>query len=131
MITVLLDTNFLLIPGQFRVDIFSEIERVCGFAYELAVLDLTIGELKGIALHQKGRDKEAALLALRLLDAKKVRVIDTKNISFKNVDQIILNYAGRGAIAATQDRALQSALRRKGVRLLVLRQKKYLMLSEN
>ncbi|MBW2991754.1 hypothetical protein KY345_00870 [Candidatus Woesearchaeota archaeon] len=28
---IILDTNFLLIPGQFKIDIFSEIRRICDF----------------------------------------------------------------------------------------------------
>ena len=35
MIKVILDTNFLMIPYKFRVDIFSELTRVCNFSYKL------------------------------------------------------------------------------------------------
>ena len=52
MKTVLLDTNFLLIPAQFKVDIFSEIDRICTFQYEIAVLDKTIDELNKIIKEQ-------------------------------------------------------------------------------
>ena len=107
---ILLDTNFLLIPGQFKVDIFSEIERICTFNFELCVLDVTIEELENIARKQVGRDKAAALLAMKLLKAKRVEVIDSgkyvdegtaeikpessfpKSASFKNFYQIITDF---------------------------------------
>ena len=42
---IILDTNFLLIPAQFNVDIFSEIERICDFQYQLCIVDKTLSEL--------------------------------------------------------------------------------------
>ena len=51
---ILLDTNFLLIPSQFKVDIFSEIKRICNFSYKLYVLDKSVGELNYIIENQKG-----------------------------------------------------------------------------
>jgi len=46
---IILDTNFLLIPAQFKVDIFSEIDRICSFTYSLFVLDKSVEELKKIS----------------------------------------------------------------------------------
>ena len=52
---IILDTNFLLIPSQFNVDIFTEIDRICLFKYKLCVLDETINELNSIIEKQKGK----------------------------------------------------------------------------
>ena len=41
---IILDTNFLMIPSMFKVDIFSEIERICDFKYELCIVDKTLDE---------------------------------------------------------------------------------------
>ncbi len=121
---IILDTNFLLIPAQFKVDIFSEIERVCDFKYSLNVLDKTVGELKGIVQKQKGKQKLAAALALKLLKAKKVKVIKTEK--GKYVDDVLVEMAKKGDIlVATQDRALKKRLK---VPLILLRQKKYLVI---
>ena len=46
MAKIILDTNFLMIPAQFNVDIFSEIHRICDFKYELYIIDKTIDELR-------------------------------------------------------------------------------------
>ena len=49
MIQVILDTNFLLIPSQFGVDVFSEIERLVHERHEVCVLDKSLDELRLIS----------------------------------------------------------------------------------
>ena len=123
---ILLDTNFLLIPAQFKVDIFSEIDRIADFRYKVIVLDKTIDELKKIIKEQKGKNKRAASLALQLLKTKHIKTLNTQKL-YKPVDEIILNLAKKSfSIVATQDKALKTRLKAKGVKLIVLRQKKYL-----
>ncbi len=130
MQTIILDTNFLMIPAQFRVDIFSEIRRICNFRYELAVADKTLEELAKI-LEKGGKAKAQALLAMKLLDACKVRILSSKTATFKNVDKIILFLAAREkAIVATQDAALRKELKKLGLKAIALRQKKYLEILE-
>ncbi|MBI2574621.1 nucleotide-binding protein [Candidatus Woesearchaeota archaeon] len=130
-VQIILDTNFLLIPGQFRVDIFSEILRICSFRYELCVLDSSVGELKGIIGSGKGADKASARLALQLINAKKLHILSPKTATFKNVDETILDLAAKNeAIAATQDKELRSKMRKLSAKVIVLKQKKYLELLE-
>ncbi|MBI4738835.1 nucleotide-binding protein [Candidatus Woesearchaeota archaeon] len=126
---VILDTNFLLIPGQFKVDIFSEIDRIMPGKYDLCVIDRTLDELEGIinSGEASGADKAAAKLAKALIKAKQIPALKTeKNL---NVDNLIKKQALQGGyIVATQDRALKSALKEKNIPLIVLRQKKHLKL---
>ena len=121
---ILLDTNFLMISFQFRVDIFSEIERICNFNYKLFVLDKTIEELKNIYETQKGKHKEASKIALQLLKLKKVDVIKTG--SKKHTDDIILDYAKKDYLVATQDKDLKRKLINFGIEVIVMKQKKML-----
>ncbi len=128
---IVLDTNFLLIPGQFGVDIFAELERVCGFKYEIAVLAATVKELEGIIAGKtvSAKDRMAARLGLQLLKAKGVKVVNPKQKVFKSADKAILELAsanGGDAVVATQDRELRDKLAAKGVAVIVLRQKRYL-----
>lgn len=126
-VKILLDTNFLLIPGQFKVDIFSEIHRICDFSYEIVVLDRTIDELESIAAQQRGKDKMAAKLALQLIKVKKPVILASKTATFKNVDKTILELAAKERLmVATQDRLLKSELKKLGIGLIELRQEKYL-----
>ena len=123
---VLIDTNFLLIPVQFKVDIFSEIERICDFDYKLYILDKTTEELESIIKTQKGKSKDAAKLALRLIVLKGINTIKTE----KNVyaDTAITNIAAKeGFIVATQDKGLKMRLKAKNVPIMTLRQKKYVI----
>ena len=122
---ILLDTNFLLIPAKFNVDIFSEIERICHFNYELCILDRSVEELEKIKNTKKDKHSIYAKLALALLKNKKIKVIKMK--SAENVDDLILGLDGY--IVATQDKELADKLKEKEVALIALRQKKYLILK--
>jgi len=120
---ILLDTNFLLIPAQFKIDIFSEIDKLMLEKYQLFALDKVIEELKSIQKNSKQslKNRNAAKLALQLVKAKKVNIIKTKED--KPVDDIIT--ALKGYIIATQDIALK---RRVNAKIITLRAKKKLII---
>lgn len=122
---ILLDTNFVMIPATLKVDIYSELDRICDFPYELYVLDETFIELNNIIERRRGKEKAAARLAKAILEAKKPKTLKTTSSDY--VDNIILGL--KGFIVATQDRILRSKLKKQGVRTIVLRQTKYLMLD--
>ena len=126
-IKIILDTNFLLVPSQFNVDIFSEIDRVCNFSYGLFVVKETITELKGITYSSKssGKDKKAAKLALLLLKKLKVKIVPFNRKVFKRADETIIAIADKECVVATQDIRLRRKLRGK-CSLIILRQKQYL-----
>ena len=125
---ILLDTNFILIPAIFRVDIFSEINRILFSNYELCVLDKTIEELNNM-VKREGRLKQNAKLALSIIKARKIRVITTH--SQKYADQLILDTTNKSQyIVATLDMALKRKLKGKRIPIITMRQKKYLILAE-
>ena len=122
---ILLDTNFLMICFQFRVDIFTELDRVCNFNFKLFVLDKTIEEIEKIVEEQKGKNKEAAKIALKLIAIKKINIIKTK--SNRKTDDVIRDIAAKdNYIVATQDKDLKRRLINQGASVIVLRQKKVL-----
>jgi len=126
---IILDTNFLLIPIQFKVDIFSEIDRICSFNYQICVLDKSVSELENIMKNQKGKSKRAAEIALGLIKPKNIKIIPTKDME-KNTDDIIVEIVNKNEhIVATSDKELKKRLKQKGISLISLRQKKYLILS--
>lgn len=124
---ILLDTNFLLIPAQFGVDIFSEIERICHFPYKLCVLDKTVNELEKIEQTQKGKHRERAKLALSLIKNKKINIIPSEKGNY--VDDIIVGLINSNYIVATQDKELKKRVEAKKVPIISLRQKKYLIME--
>lgn len=121
---IILDTNFLLISGQFNIDIFSELRRICDFRYELYIIDKTINELEKIISTQSLKHKKYARIALDLIRIKNIKKIKTKEKN--NVDELIIKKADKNTIVATQDIRLKSALKAKKIPIITLRQKKYL-----
>jgi hypothetical protein len=126
---VILDTNFLLIPGQFKVDIFTEIERILSEPYELCIIDQSLKELNGLAAAGKEKDKFAAKLALVLAIQKNLKTLHSSG-SKKSVDDIIVDKADENTYVATQDKALRERLAEKKAKIIGLRQQKYLALMD-
>ena len=124
--TIILDTNFLLIPGQFKVDVFSEIDRICDFEHELATVPETLEELRKIADSGNGKDARAAKMGLELLRKRKVAELKNYRKVFKSADDAIVAIADNNVIVATQDKLLRTKLNKRGIRIVTLRQKQYL-----
>ena len=125
---IYIDTNFLLIPAQFGVDIFDEISRICDFKYSLFVLQESIDELNKIVSEQKGRDKAAAKLALRLI-AQKAKEKSLNITTFSKgtgVDDILVSVAGIKTLIATQDADLKKRVKLKRGKLIILRSRTHL-----
>jgi len=128
---IIIDTNFLVSTIRFKIDLFSELQRICDFKYTTCIVDGIIDELEKLAETGKQKDKIAARISLELIKKKKVKIIriPTKNKRVKNVDLLILNLIKEGNfIVATQDKELKREIKKKRVPLIVLRQKRYLKL---
>ena len=123
---IILDTNFLMIPAQFGVDIFSELDRICNFSYELVIVPEVLSELNNMIEDKKtsGKNKRAAKLALKLLKKFKVKTIKNRKI-FKRADEAIIAIASLNSYVATQDVMLRNKLRHKSG-LIILRKKQHL-----
>ena len=124
---IVLDTNFLMVPYQFKIDIFSEFDRICNFGYKLFIFDQSINELRNIIKVQSGKNKKAAQFALKLVKLKNINVIESEQ---KDVDLLMLNNLRDDTIVATQDKSLKKELIKKGISVITLRQKKYLYIIE-
>ena len=130
---IYLDTNFLLIPPKFKVDIFEEIDRLASFDYELVILDRTLEELSRIVDMQRGKDKKAASIAVQLVRKK----FEDGSLSIEkarsdgNVDSNLIGLAKQSRIiVATQDKELKRHLIQEGARIIDLRKQQYLIISE-
>src|SRR3989344_4718909 len=107
---IIIDTNLLMAIGQFKVDIFRELDRIITEKYELCIIDRTIDELKKIKENQKGKHKTAAKLALAIVKSKQPKIIKSKED--KSVDDLIVDLAKKEKIAvATQDKELKKKLK--------------------
>ena len=128
---IIIDTNFLVSAIRFKIDLFSELQRICDFKYTICIVDGIIDELEKLAETGKPKDKIAARISLELIKKEKIKItkISPKNKRVKNVDLLILNLIKEGDfIVATQDKELKREIKKKRVPLIVLRQKRYLKL---
>jgi rRNA-processing protein FCF1 len=119
---VILDTNFMLIPLQFGVDIKAELDRILDFNYRLCTLPGVLKELEVLS-KEKSRDGRAAKGSLEM--AKDFATIDANG----DVDDTLLSLASNDTIICTNDKILREKIKRKGASVIYLRQKKYLMID--
>ncbi|MEM4272094.1 MAG: hypothetical protein QXH30_00745 [Candidatus Bilamarchaeaceae archaeon] len=114
---VVLDTNFLLVPYQFGIDIFTEMERVLEGPHEFIIPSGVALELEKIG-KGKGKEGAAARFAARLVAKMGCRIVPSEG----NVDDWIFEYALKeGAAVATNDRPLRNRLKRNRVKVISLR----------
>jgi len=121
----LLDTNFLVLPGQFKVDIFDELRK---FGKDhLYTLDLVVRELQQLS-HGSSRDSASARLALHLVKDRGISIIHThEDADLDGTDNAIRNAARKGHYTVcTQDQELARLLKEDGVPVIRLRQGRYL-----
>ena len=138
---LILDTNFLLIPYQFHVDIFSELERVLDVPYQLCITQGTLDELKKLLQSSKQKERLAAKLAMEFIKKmapqslrklflssqkqKNLKILPSS--SHKHNDDAIVEMVSSDDIVATQDKLLKKRLKEKNIKIASLKQKKYIV----
>lgn len=114
---VVLDTNALLMPFQFKINLDSELERLLG-SFEGIVPSSVLDELK--------RTKPARLAKAAMALASKYRIFETE----EKGDAAILSVAERlRAVVVTNDRQLGSKLKALRLPVVSLRSRARLVLS--
>ena len=121
---VILDTNFLIYCAKEKLDYIEEINNILNEGFDLVVPEQVIGELKRLKIKaKKGKDKDACDLALKILDKKKINIVQP---SGKSVDDAIMQLAQENSknIVCTLDREMRWELGRV---ILVSRCKKLIL----
>ena len=119
---VVIDTNFFMVPFQFNVDIITELENKLP-SYKLTTPSFVINELKGLKKNNKGKTRLNANLALKLANSSKVEIKDISLLENETVDDALLRVS---EVLATNDIELKRKAKKKGIALVILRQKSYL-----
>lgn len=115
---VILDTNFLLVPYQYCLDIFTEIDFLIGSS-EFVISKGILNELKEIS-KRKAKAGLAARFALKMIDKNKHRF----NIlsSVEPADKWIFEYAKKYSIpVATNDREILRNLKYNKIKAIVVK----------
>ncbi len=124
MKNIILDTNFLLVPAEMNVDIFTEISRIFRDKVQFFILDKSLEELDKVA--EKGRQKEklAVKMTKSLLKTQNIKILICDHEG--SVDDILVKLS-KNYIIATQDKELKRRIQHN---ILSVRQKKYVMFKE-
>ena len=123
---ILCDTNFLLIPLRFGVDIFSESDNalndICSFYISRRVLN----EIKLLRRDAKPSLDKELLFALKM--AEKCSIVE--DYSETPVDDSLIQLAKEHNMTlGTTDAELRKKARAEGVKVVYLRQRRYLLLD--
>ncbi len=119
--TVVLDTNFLLIPHQFKINVMAELDKLVDTAHELVVGEPIVAEVRGLA-SGRGKAGIAARVALEAIRRNKIKVIPSP---LTDGDEWIVEYckAHPKTIVCTNDLELRRRLKAEGTgtRIIVMR----------
>lgn len=126
---IIIDTNFLLVPEKFKIDIFTQLNELLP-GVKMFVMDKTKDELDKI-ISQGGKDGLAAKVGKQLLEKNNIPELKSDEADY--VDDAIVNTCAddKDFIVATNDAGLKRRLKEIRTRIVELRQKNYLLFKEN
>jgi rRNA-processing protein FCF1 len=119
---VFIDTNFFMIPFQFNIDILEEFKRILP-NYKLVTTKFVLNELNGLKNNSKGKVRLAAGLGLKIAQSDEIEVRDIPLNDGESVDDALIRIS---KVLATNDANLRKKDKKKGIPLVILRQRKYL-----
>jgi rRNA-processing protein FCF1 len=119
---VILDSNALFVPLQFKIDIFEELKRLLNRNVEFVLLSPVKRELEMLAAKDSPKIRREAVYALRLAEkCKYVAVDDSEKLP---TDDVIVKVAKSwNSPVFTNDRQLKRRLRDISVPVIYVRQK--------
>jgi len=127
-IKVILDSNFLFIPSQFKIDVFEGLMNLLNQRFEPVLLSSTHQELRTMAEKGPSKRRKQASLALKL--AEKCRLVNVEKEAEETNDDVILRIAAQWkSPVATNDRELRRKLRARDIPVIFLRGKSRLELE--
>jgi len=122
VVRVILDSNALFAPLQFKIDVSSELERLLKRKFELVLLSAVKRELLTLTAKGSPSMRRNAECALRL--AEKYRYVEVEESVSGLTDDVIVEVAAAWkAVVFTNDRQLRRRLRDISVPVIYVRQK--------
>ena len=119
---VIVDSNALFVPLQFKIDIFCDLECLLNRRFDLILLSAVKRELETLARKGSPKLQREAACALRL--AEKCRLVEVDAGSAVDVDDVIVKAATEWkAVVFTNDEQLRKRLRDISVPVIYVRQK--------
>jgi len=119
---VILDSNALFAPLEFKIDIFEEVKRLLKRNVEFVLLSPVKRELEMLAAKDSPKIRREALFALKL--AEKCKYVPVENEYDATIDDAIVRVAKNwNSPVFTNDRQLKLRLRDISVPVIYVRQK--------
>ncbi len=132
-----LDANFILISPQFKVDIYSEFERLLPKPWQIVIVSAILNELehKISQFPEKFKLKREYSMARQLLDRQSYLLLPKERSPNQLVDDLLLETAieyranGHPVYLCTNDKELRDKCLKHEVANIFLRQQKFLDLG--
>ncbi len=119
---IIIDSNALFIPLQFKIDIFSELERLIGKNFELILISPIKEELQTLTEKSSPKTRKNATFALSI--AEKCKYVKVRGKPLELTDDAILRIARQwNAPVFTNDKLLRERLRDISVPVIYVREK--------
>lgn len=119
---VILDSNALFVPLQFKIDIFEELKQLLNRNVEFVLLSTVKNELELLVAKDSPKISHEAIFALKL--AKKCKLVPIENDEKLTADDAIVKVAKSwNSPVFTNDRQLKKKLRDISVPVIYVRQK--------
>ena len=119
---MILDSNALFVPLQFKIDIFDCLKQLLEKNHELILLSPVKRELETLAKKGSSKMRKNALYALKL--AEKCRYVEVDAPASALADDVIVKVAEEWKSPVfTNDRQLRKRLRDISVPVIYVRQK--------
>jgi len=119
---VILDSNALFVPLQFKIDIFQELQALLNMKFEPVLLSPVLKELETIA--ERGSPKMCKWASYALKMAEKCTFLEVKKENVVSPDDAIVEMARKWSCPVfTNDRELRRRLRNISVPVIYVRQK--------
>ena len=122
IVKIILDSNALFVPLQFKIDVFEELKRLLNMNFELVLLSPVRRELERLA--EKGSPKMCKNASYVLKLAEKCKLVEVNEKTAASTDDIIVKTAQEWKSPVfTNDKQLRKRLRDINVPVIYVRQK--------
>ncbi|MCX8152908.1 MAG: DNA-binding protein [Candidatus Bathyarchaeota archaeon] len=124
-IGIILDSNALFIPLQFKIDVFNDLKLLLNRNFELILLSPVKHELEVLAKRSSPSIRKKAAYALKL--AEKCKYLEIVKSKSESTDDVIVRTAKElRSPVFTNDKQLRKRLRDINVPVIYVRQKSHL-----
>jgi rRNA-processing protein FCF1 len=123
---VVFDSSAILMLFEYSINLDQEMVRLLG-KYEKVVPSKIVKELKFLSEKGKGKKKQFAKSALKLINDYKI-VIDKS----EKADDSVINIAKKlNGVIFSNDKELKNRAKKEKIKTIFMRNKKYLMINDD